>query len=140
MTQRAAARCSCEARFRGVAKQPRRLGQRWLRRVHWARQAVMATPQQLPCGCGTDRSPHVCLLQLPMADARLVNLQVSPQGVVEMMYPWQGNERAIGLDQLKGRGRIPLRRCRVRACMRMFGARTERGEACVCVWICVLMI
>ncbi|KAI8476186.1 MAG: kinase-like domain-containing protein [Monoraphidium minutum] len=41
------------------------------------------------------------LSQLPAADARLVNLQVAPQGVVEMMYPLEGNRAAMGLDQLK---------------------------------------
>jgi sensor domain CHASE-containing protein len=44
--------------------------------------------------------------QLPASDARVVNLQLAPQGVVRLMWPLKGNEAAIGLDQL----RDPVRR------------------------------
>jgi len=44
------------------------------------------------------------LSELPVSDARLVNLQLAPQGVVRLMHPLKGNEVAIGIDQLRGAG------------------------------------
>ena len=48
-----------------------------------------------------DAVARALLEELPSADARLVSLQLAPQGVVRLMYPLQGNEAAIGLDQLR---------------------------------------
>lgn len=41
-------------------------------------------------------------MQMPEASTAVASLQLAPHGVVRAIYPLAGNERALGLDLLRG--------------------------------------